>query len=88
VWGVPKREVKRIKDHLAAIQILRENGLNRAGIIGAYHQRRVVPLMACTLPLHQMVPGVPSEGTVLTEDPIAFSEITQCIKDAWIPSRV
>jgi hypothetical protein len=87
VWGVPKREVKRIKDHLTAIQILRENGLNGAGIISAYHQRWVAPLMARALPLHEMVPGAPSEGTMLIEDPVAFSEIAQRIKDA-IDSQV
>jgi hypothetical protein len=32
--------------------------------------------VAHVLPLHQMVPCVPSEGTVLIEDPVAFSEIT------------
>jgi hypothetical protein len=55
-WGVPKKDVKRIADHLAAIKILREGDMKGSGVIGAYHARRVVPLMACTLPMHQMVP--------------------------------
>jgi hypothetical protein len=29
-----------------------------------------------------MFPGVPSEGTMLIEDPVAFSKIAQRIKDA------
>jgi hypothetical protein len=80
-WGVPKREAKRIKDHVEAIKILKECGLNGASIIRAYHQRRVALLMARMLPLHRMVPGASLEGTVLTEAPIAFSEIAQHIKD-------
>jgi hypothetical protein len=38
--------------------------------------------MARALPLHQMVPGAPFEGMVLTEDPVSFFEIAQRIKDA------
>jgi hypothetical protein len=64
-----------------AIKILKEHGLNGVSVIGAYHQRRVAPLMVRALPLHWMVPGAPLEGTVLTEAPVAFSEISQCIKD-------
>jgi hypothetical protein len=79
--GHPNREMKRIKDHLVAIKILRENGLNGAGIIGAYHQRRLAPLIGHTLPLHQMIPNAPPKGTVLTEDLVVFFEITHCIKD-------
>jgi hypothetical protein len=34
--GVPKKDSKRIADHLAAIKILREAGLKGSGVIGAY----------------------------------------------------
>ena len=51
-WGVPDKDKKRIKDHLTTLQILKERGVNGSGIIGAYHMRRVVPLMARALPLH------------------------------------
>ena len=39
-----------------------------SGIIGAYHMRRVVPLMVHALPLHQMVPRASLEGTVLVDE--------------------
>jgi hypothetical protein len=75
-WGVPKKDVKKITDHLAAIKILKENGVKGSGIIRAYHTRRVALLMARTLPLYQMAPGAPLEGTVLAVGPLTNSEIT------------
>lgn len=82
MWGILGKDMKRIKDHLAPIKILKDKGLDGVGMIGAYHQRRVAPLMARALPLHRMTPGAPSKGTVLTGAPITFSKIAQCIKDA------
>jgi hypothetical protein len=81
-WGVPKRDVKRITDHLAAIKILREDGMKGNGIIGAYHARRVAPLMARTLSMHRMVPVTQLKETVLAKGPLANSEIAQCLKEA------
>ena len=86
-WGVPNKDKKRIKDHLAALQILKERGVKGSGIIGAYHMRRVVPLMVCVLPLHQMVPGVSFEGTVLVDEALPPFEVAQCIKEAMEPSK-
>ena len=50
-WGVPDKDKKRIKDHLVALQILKERGVKGSGVIGAYHTWRVAPLMSRTLPL-------------------------------------
>ena len=49
-WGVLEKDKKRIQDHLAAICILKERGVKGSGIIGAYHMRRVAPLMARASP--------------------------------------
>ena len=49
-WGVLGKDKKRIKDHLTALQILKDRGVKGSGIIGAYHARRVVPLMSHVLP--------------------------------------
>ena len=57
------------------------------GIIGAYHARRVAPLMARTLPLHQMVSGASFEGTVLVDDALPPSEVAQRIKEAMESSK-
>ena len=57
------------------------------GIIGAYHARRVAPLMARMLPMHQMVPGVSFEGTVLVDEALPPSEVAQCIKEAMEPTK-
>jgi hypothetical protein len=61
-WGLTKKEKRRIRDHVAAINILREHDLKGLGVIGAYHVRRVAPLMAHVFPLHKMVPGVALGG--------------------------
>ena len=60
VWGwgpPPKKEKKRLYDLLDAIMLLKSDGLHGASVIGAYHARRVVPLMARVLPLYGMTPG-------------------------------
>ena len=40
-WGVPDKDKKKINDHLAALQILKERGVKGSGIISAYHTWRV-----------------------------------------------
>jgi len=44
-WGIPEKDKKKIQDHIATIHILKENDLKGSSIIGAYHARRVTPLM-------------------------------------------
>ena len=56
-------------------------------IIGAYHARRVVPLMARALPLYQMVPEASFEGTVLVDEVLPYSEVAQRIKEAMEPTK-
>ena len=74
------------RDHLTAIRILKEKDVKGSGIIGAYHMRRVAPLMTCALPLHMMVPGVALDGTTLAEGALSPSEVAQRIKEAMEPS--
>ena len=57
-----------------------------SGIIGAYHMRRVAPLMRPVLPLHMMAPGASLDGTTLTEGALSPSEVAQRIKEAMEPS--
>ena len=58
-----------------------------SGIIGAYHARRVAPLMAHALPLYQMVPGASFEGTPLADEALPPSEVAQHIKEAMEPTK-
>ena len=66
--GVPTKEKKNIDDLLATLQTLKDRGMKGSGIIGAYHMRRVAPLMAHVLPLHQMAPEALFKGTVLVDE--------------------
>ena len=81
-WGVPEKDKKKIWDHITTIHILKENGLKGLGVIGAYHARRVAPLMTRVLPLYAMAPEASFDGTVLIEGALPNSKITQCIKEA------
>ena len=72
---MPEKDKKRIQDHLTTIRILKERGVKGSGIIGAYHVRRVAPLMAHALPLYQMVLEVSFEGMVLINEALPFSKV-------------
>jgi len=74
-WGVPEKDKKKILDHLAAIRILKEKGLKGSGIIGAYHTRRVAPLMRRVLPLYAMAPRASFDRTALAEGVLSPSEV-------------
>ena len=58
-----------------------------SGIIGAYHTRRVAPLMWRALPLHMMAPGASLDGTTLAEGALSPSEVVQRIKEAMEPLK-
>ena len=83
-----EKDKKKIMDHIAAIHILKEKGLKELGVIGAYHTRRVAPLMTRALPLYAMAPEASLDGTMLAKGALPNSEIVQCIKEAMEPSQV
>ena len=83
--GVPDKDKKKIQDHLAAIQILKERGVKGSGIIGAYHMRRVAPLMARALPLHLMAPRASLIGTTLAEGVLPPPKWRNASRRRWSP---
>jgi hypothetical protein len=82
-WGVLDKDKKKIDDHRVAIMFLKERGLKGSGVIGAYHMRRVAPLMACTLPLYRMAPDAPLEGTVLAEGHSLMPKLCSASRRRW-----
>ena len=64
-----------------------DRGVKGVGIIGDYHARRVVPLMAHALPLYRMMPGMSFEGTVLVDEALPYSEVAQRVKEAMEPTK-
>ena len=86
-WRVPDKDMKMIEDHLAALQILKDRGVKGSGLIGAYHTRRVAPLMSRALPLYLMAPRASLEGTTLTDGALPPTEVAQRIKEAMEPSK-
>ena len=86
-WGIQSKDKKHLSDLLSALQALKDRGVKGTGIIGAYHARRVAPLMARVLPLHRMMPGMSFEGTVLVDEALPYSEVAQRIKEATEPMK-
>ena len=87
LWGYPTPAKKHLANLLAAIRSLKVRGMKGSGIIGAYHARRVAPLMTRVLPLYRMVHGESFEGTMLVDEALAPSEVAQRIKEAMEPSK-
>ena len=57
-----------------------------SGIMGAYHTRRVAPLMSCTLPMYLMAPDTSLDGMALAAGALSLFEVAQRIKEAMEPS--
>jgi hypothetical protein len=80
-YGPVKKEKRRLRD-LDAVMLLRSGSVHGADVIGAYHARRVAPLMARTLLLYEMTPEALLKGTVLARGLFCKCEIKQRIREA------
>ena len=82
-YGPIRKEQKRLGDLLKAIATLKGHGLRGTDIIGAYHIRRLAPLMAHALPMYKMTPDSTPKGTVMVAgEALNIVEMTQCIKES------
>ena len=68
---------------LAAVLRLRAAGLTGSGVVGAYHARRVAPVMARPFALFEMVPCIELAGCVMSREPIRDSEVRQRLREAF-----
>ena len=82
---MPEKDKKKIQDHIIAKHILKENDLKGSGVIGAYHARRVAPLMMRMLLLYAMAPKASFDETELAEEMLPNSEMVQRIKEVMEP---
>ena len=75
-YGAIVKEQKRLGDLLKAIVTLKGHDPRGTGIVGAYHVRRLAPLMTRTLLMYQMTPDSVPEGTVtVTGEALSISEM-------------
>jgi hypothetical protein len=74
--------MKRIQSLLQAVRRLVNAGVMGTGVIVAYHERRVLPLMCQEWRLFDMVPGASLEGTVLVAAPLDHAEVKKHVKSA------
>jgi hypothetical protein len=58
-YGPVHKEMRRLSDLIQAVETLKAHVLRESRVIGAYHIRRLAPLMACALPMYQMTPDMP-----------------------------
>jgi len=82
-WGLPDKDKKKTQDHLTTIQILKERDVKGSGIIGAYHTRRVAPLMSHALPLYLMAPGASLEGMTLADGALSPLKWRSASRRRW-----
>ena len=81
-YGPIMKEQKRLGDLLKAIATLKGRGLHGTSIVGAYHVRRLAPLMACALPMYKMTLDSTPEGMVMVVgEALSISEMAQHIKE-------
>ena len=76
--GPKQKEKENLADYIAAIRYLKRRGLTGGCVVGAYHKRRVAPIMVRTLALDEMRPDASLEalvGTVLATKDVSDSEI-------------
>ena len=82
-YGPIGKEQKRLGDLLKAIAILKGHGLCRTSVIKVYHVRRLVPLMACALPMWKMTLDSTLKGTMMVVDEaLSIGEMAQRLKEA------
>jgi len=58
-----------------------------SGIIGAYHTRRVAPLMSRTLPLYLMAPRASLDGMVLVDEALPPPKWRSVSRRRWSLQR-
>ena len=82
-YGPIAKEQKRLGDLLKAIAALKGHGLCGTNVVGTYHVRRLVPLMARALLMYKMTPDSTPKGTVMVAgEALSVGETTQRIKEA------
>ena len=81
-YGPIAKEQKRLDDLLKAITTLKGYGLHGTSVVGAYHVRRLAPLMARALPMYKMMPDSMPEGMVMVAgEALSVGEMTQHMKE-------
>ena len=82
-YGPITKEQKRLSDLLKAIATLKGHGLCETGVVGAYHVRRLAPLMARALSMYKMMLDSAPEGMVMvTGKALSVGEMAQRLKEA------
>ena len=76
-------EQKRLGDLLKVIMTLKGHSLRGTGIIGAYHVRRLAPLMVHALSMYKMTLDSTPEGMVMVAgEALSVDKMAQYIKEA------
>jgi hypothetical protein len=74
-WGAMRKKQEKLQPLLDALQKLRDDGLTAAGVIAAFHRRRVLPLAERWLPLSEMKLGVDLEGSQMSSASLSADDL-------------
>lgn len=81
-YGPVKKGKKSLDDLLRAIVTIKSQAMCGTGMIGAYHEQHVLPLMASKLRKFEMVTDVDLRGTTMSLDSISNSKVEQRLIEA------
>jgi hypothetical protein len=85
-WGATRENQEKLQLILQALQKLREGGLTAAGVVAAFHRRRVLPLVERRLRLAEMKPGVDMEGSRMSSTSLSADDLLKRVAFALRPS--
>jgi hypothetical protein len=74
-WGATREKQEKLQPLLEALQRLRDGGLTAAGVVAAFHRRRVLPLAEQRLPLSEMKPGIDLEGSQMSSASLSTDDL-------------
>ena len=74
-YGVPREDQPKLQPLLEGLERLRGHGLTAAVVVAAFHNQRVLPLMARRRRLFEMRPDEPNEGIRMSSSTLSDEEI-------------
>jgi hypothetical protein len=79
-WGLPRDLQTHLKPLLEALRKLRDYGLTAAGVVAAFHRRRVLPLVDCRLCLDEMTTEASVESSRMASAALSTDKLLQWVK--------
>jgi hypothetical protein len=79
-WGLSREVQNHLKSLLEALRKLRDRALTAAGVVAAFHRRRVLPLANRRLRLDEMTPEAFVESSRMASAALSTDELLRRVK--------